>query len=249
MSNPQIISADIRDKILKKQVSNILQKLNSGKTLSAAEQKIIDTASSSEKEELDDFPKSVQGMEGIATLINQQHGEKLGMACNRFLIARWRKGEQLPKGIHPFPAPHENNFYDVEAGLAWVAKYIKAKKKNPSKTIEALESAAEAKARRERAKANREARADAKEAGLLIERAVAERDAIGIVQRLHTSCTHQDEQEIPAFCSETLKQLGVSVKILAAFGAKLAAKMQQITERRVAAFKVATEDYLKGIES
>ena len=189
-------------------------------------------------------PKSIPSMDGIAGLINQEYGERLGLSCDRFLISKWRRAKQVPPGVGPFPAPNNRNSFEVGPCFQWVEKYIAAKSSAP--VIESVEAKAEASARRERARANREQRLDAKEAGLLIERAVAEIDAIGIVQRLHNSCTLQDEQEIPNFCAETLRNLNLQPETTSIFIARLTEKMQTVTARRVAMFKESTEEFLKG---
>ena len=190
------------------------------------------------------IPKTIQGMSGIASLINQEYGTTLGIFCTRRDIDRWRKGQLVPNGVEPFPAPESDNCYNVAKCRRWVASYIE--KKGDSPTIESLEVKAEAVARRERARANREERLDRKEKGDLIERAVAEIDAIGIVQRLHNSCTLQDEQEIPTFCAETLRNLNLQPDTIAVFLAKLTEKMQTITARRVAMFQDSTKEFLKN---
>jgi hypothetical protein len=190
--------------------------------------------------------KSVQGQTEIANLLSARYGERVGMAFNRQLIQRWRAGRFLPVGIEPFPRPDDGNRYHVRKCCAWMENFIAARKKNPA-LVHAEEIVSEAKARRERARANREERADKREAGQFIERAVAERDAIGIVQRLHNACTVEDEQEIPSGSSAKLKELGVTWEIIAQHSAWLVAKKQEITARRVAAFHAATEEYLKTI--
>lgn len=191
-------------------------------------------------------PKFAGTAEMMAGLINQHFGLELGQDCSRFKIMNWRKGKLLPAGINPFPPPNSQNQYEVGKCFKWVRDYIAAKIAQPTKLIADMESRAEASARREKAKANREERLDKKEAGNLIERAVVEIDAIGIVQRLHNACTLQDEQEVPTFCAQELKQLGVAPEIVALFSAKLVEKTRDITARRVAMFHDSTEEYLKG---
>lgn len=186
----------------------------------------------------------VKGMAAIAGVINQKLGDNLGLTADKTTISRWRASKFIPKGLRPFPAPTANGAYNVPECLEWAKEFIKARAKNPE-TPQMLEAKAEAAARRERARANREERNDQKEAGLLIERAVAERDAIGIIQRLHNSCTTEHEQEIPTFCIEQLKSIGVSVENISLFIARLTEKMQGITARRVANFQKATEEVLK----
>ena len=188
--------------------------------------------------------KSVQGQTEIANLLSARYGERVGMAFNRQLIQRWRARRFLPVGIEPFPRPDDGNRYHVRKCCAWMETYIAARKKNPA-LVHAEEIVSEAKARRERARANREERLDKKEAGNLIERAEAEIDAIGIIQRLGNSCTYHDEQEIPTFCATELKQLGVTWETVSLFSARLITKMQAITTRRVEMFHAATNEYLK----
>lgn len=188
--------------------------------------------------------KSVQGQTEIANLLSERYGERVGMAFNRQLIQRWRAGRFLPAGVEPFPRPDDGNRYHVRKCCAWMENFIAARKKSPA-LVHTEELASEAKRRRAVAQANREERLDRKESGDLIERAVAEIDAIGIVQRLGNSCTNQDEQEIPTFCSTELKQLGVPQETVSLFTARLNEKMQAITARRVQMFQDSTEDFLK----
>lgn len=190
--------------------------------------------------------KSVQGQTAIANLLQKHYGNDVAVTLDRRTIQRWRAGRFLPVGIEPFPRPDDGNRYHVRKCCAWMENFIAARKKNPA-LVHAEEIVSEAKARRERARANREERADKREAGQFIERAVAERDAIGIVQRLHNACTVEDEQEIPSGSSAKLKELGVTWEIIAQHSAWLVAKKQEITARRVARFQTATEEYLKTI--
>lgn len=189
--------------------------------------------------------KFIQGQSAIAIAIHKKFSTEIGIQVNRQRIGQWQRGEFLPDGIEPFPNPNAANRYDVKKSFAWIAKYIAAKKSRPSKTIAELEAKAEADARRARAKANREERDDRREAGELIERSVAENDAIGIVQRLHNACTVQDEQEIPNFVANEAKQLGATVEFVSALSSRLIMKMQSITTRRVEMFRTATEEFMK----
>lgn len=81
----------------------------------------------------------------------------------------------------------------------------------------------------------------------LINRAAAEVDAIGIIQRLHNSITDEHEREIPLFVGELLREHNAPVDMATAINAKLIQKMQSITARRVERFQQATETYLKTI--
>jgi hypothetical protein len=83
--------------------------------------------------------------------------------------------------------------------------------------------------------------------GDLINRATAEIDAIGIVQRLHNACTDEHEREIPAFVGELLREHNAPVEMQAGINSKLVQKVQSITARRVERFQQATEQYLNTI--
>ena len=192
--------------------------------------------------------KSVQGQTAIANLLNEPYGDEAGVTLCRQQIQRWRAGRFLPVGLEPFPRPDDGNRYHVRKCCAWMENFIAARKKNPA-LVHAEEIVSEAKARRERARANREERLDAKEAASVIERAVAENDFIGIIQRLHSACTYQDENEIPNFCNEALKNLGVLPETVAALSAKLSEKIQAITTRRMEMFRTAPNDFLKTISA
>ena len=191
-------------------------------------------------------PNELQGMTAVAELLNQEYGDRLGITCDRRRISDWRHGKLIPKGMAPFPAPGSDNKYNLPPIRAWIENFIAGRARDGGPMAAVDESKAEATARRERAKADREERLNQREAGTLIERAVAENDAIGIVQRLHNACTLQDEQEVPVFCITELKQLGVDREIVSVFAAKLIEKMRDITTRRVAMFQNSTEEFLKG---
>ena len=80
----------------------------------------------------------------------------------------------------------------------------------------------------------------------LIDRATAERDAIGIIQRLHNAVideTFERERRPtlwPIFC---VKNSGIPITTLATVQARLVERMQTITTRRVNHFRQATETY------
>lgn len=189
--------------------------------------------------------KSVQGQTEIARLLNENYGERVGMAFNRQLIQRWRAGRFIPAGIGRFPSPSDGNRYDVQACCAWLESFIAARAKNPA-LLRTEETTNESKRRLETARANREERANLREAETTIEKSVALADSLGIVQRLEASIPANQGQEILAFVCDTLRSLGASPEIVSTFTGKLVEKLNEVTTRRAAMFTAARAEISAG---
>ena len=180
-------------------------------------------------------PKSIQGQTKIASLLSERYGDEVGVTMDRRTIQRWRTGRFLPVGVESFPQHDGGNRYDVAKCCAWLETYIAARKKNPE-LVHTEEIASEAKARRAAALADREERRNIREAGEAIESAAARADLLGIIDRLRPA---DCRIEIHSFACDSARSLGMAPEVVAAFGAKLAEKLNELATRRAGMFAAA----------
>ena len=79
----------------------------------------------------------------------------------------------------------------------------------------------------------------------LIPRASAELTAMGVIQRLHTACTTEDEQAMPRFLGDLCRKYNLAPAVTSALLADYTAEAQAVTARRVTRFEEASKEALK----
>lgn len=187
----------------------------------------------------DTYPKMVRGQTAIAELINR----RFRIECFQTYIGRWRKLQGV-RGNTPFPAPHGANKYDVAECFAWVEEFIMPHRTGGAVAPASAETFESMTALDKRIK-ERKLQLLTFEVGAserkLIARQKAEQTSIAVIRRLQQFCVNQDEKEMPAWCSDTLRMLNVEPDKVRAFLARYQEQCRLLTDRRVEKFNAEME--------